>query len=157
MATLTWVGGGGNKASNPQDWSPTGAPQSGDTLQVVPPGSCTMNVRGDALAGDAPQVSTSVTLNLSHDAAVTADINPNLSTPPTVDLTANLGRGVSTFNLSEAEVSAPIDINLAKDSVWVGSFFIYADPQPMLTTASCRCTAVRDALLTAYKEQGDSS
>ena len=57
--TLTWVGGGSNKASNPKDWAnpngSPGVPQPGDTL-LVPTGDqqvfSTINISGNDLAGD---------------------------------------------------------------------------------------------------------
>jgi hypothetical protein len=49
MTNRTWIGGGNDKASNPNDWSPTGAPQPGDTLTIS---SGTMYVSDDNLAGD---------------------------------------------------------------------------------------------------------
>jgi len=78
--TRTWIGGGNNKAANPHDWSPTGAPQPGDTLQVSGAERFTINVRGDALAGDTLDISSNnfngapvdTTVNLSHDATATA-------------------------------------------------------------------------------------
>jgi hypothetical protein len=80
MTTLTWVGGGNNKANNPLDWSPNAVPQPGDTLYItgslnaVPPNG-TINVAGNQLAGDtliAGSVPTHsiVTINLSHDATL---------------------------------------------------------------------------------------
>ena len=43
MAMLTWVGGGNNRVDNPRDWSPSGVPQVGDTLQMT---SGLMNING---------------------------------------------------------------------------------------------------------------
>jgi hypothetical protein len=43
------LAGGNDKASNPNDWSPTGAPQPGDILTMS---SGTMYVRDDNLAGN---------------------------------------------------------------------------------------------------------
>jgi hypothetical protein len=45
----TWIGCGNNEASNPNDWSPTGAPQPGNSLNMS---AGTINISGDALAGD---------------------------------------------------------------------------------------------------------
>jgi hypothetical protein len=84
MTDRTWVGGSNNKASNPSDWSPTGAPQPGDALTM--PDGTTMNVRGNALAGD-----TLVTLG-------NADINT--SAGAALDLTTrNNGVMISTVNV----------------------------------------------------------
>jgi hypothetical protein len=80
MTTRIWIGGGNNKASNPKDWSPTGAPQPGDSLLItgspnaMPPNG-TINIAGNDLAGDtltAGSIPTHsiVTINLSHDATL---------------------------------------------------------------------------------------
>ena len=74
MTNRTWVGGGNNQASNPSDWSPTGAPQPGDTLIIS---SGTMDVSGKALAGDTLDLSvTGNTANiyLKGDIAATAHV-----------------------------------------------------------------------------------
>ena len=48
--TRTWVDGGNNEASYPNDWSPAGVPQPGDSLILSAP--ATINISGDALTGD---------------------------------------------------------------------------------------------------------
>ena len=75
MTDRTWIGGGNNNARNPNDWSPTGAPQSGDTLSMI---NGTMNVRDDDLAGNAVHVGDPITggqdtFNLSHHAVLAVD------------------------------------------------------------------------------------
>jgi hypothetical protein len=47
--TRTWLGGGNNAASNPNDWSPAGLPQPGDTLIIT---QGTIVVSGNDLAGN---------------------------------------------------------------------------------------------------------
>jgi hypothetical protein len=50
MTARTWVGGhSGNNADDPQNWTPIGAPQPGDTLTAV---SGTMEIGRDSLAGN---------------------------------------------------------------------------------------------------------
>jgi|SRR5208283_3526726 len=125
LTTLTWIGGGNNKASNPNDWSPTGVPQPSDTLQIVGPGTYAMNVQGNDLRGDPLGISDNTgtvvhaTVNLSHNAAVTARVMPE------ANATFNLS-GVSHLDLSlfgqGAENSATV--NLASNSVWIGSFHV---------------------------------
>jgi hypothetical protein len=45
MTTRTWIGGGNNRADNPNDWAPNGVPQPGDMLRAGVDGSGTvMNV-----------------------------------------------------------------------------------------------------------------
>ena len=94
MTTRTWVGGGNNKASNPTDWSPAGAPQPGDVLDM---NAGVINVKGNALAGDS--------LNLdANGAAYTIDVSSHTS-----------------LNWS-AEYSDAVTVNLAAHSKWVGGF-----------------------------------
>jgi hypothetical protein len=56
--TLTWTGGADNLASNPADWSPSAAPAPGDALKIS---SGTMNIVGNALAGDILTIAPSAT------------------------------------------------------------------------------------------------
>ena len=49
MTTRMWIGGGGNNADDPADWSPTGAPQQGDSLSMS---TGTINVTAGSLAGN---------------------------------------------------------------------------------------------------------
>lgn len=50
MTDRHWLGGrGGNQASNPANWTPTGAPQPGDTLTM---NRGTMNITGSPLGAD---------------------------------------------------------------------------------------------------------
>lgn len=78
MAALTWIGGGSNQASNPDDWidengSPS-VPTPGDSLLVTGVGPFTMNIHGDDLAGNGfLDQSTGLTANLSHQANVSAE------------------------------------------------------------------------------------
>jgi hypothetical protein len=63
--TRTWIGGGNDRASNANDWSPTGAPQPGDTL-TDPVNGSTINISDNVLRGDTLSILASgVTLNLS--------------------------------------------------------------------------------------------
>ena len=54
MTDRTWIGGGNNDASDPNDWNPTGVPLLGDSL-LMPDGG-TMNIIGNDLVGDRLQV-----------------------------------------------------------------------------------------------------
>lgn len=108
MAHLNWIGGGNNKASNPKDWSPTGAPQPGDSLTIA---AGTMNIAGSDLAGDYLSLSLGgpfpyrgpITLNLTKDAVLNEGLDP-------------YGAGASvTFNLSDST------LNLVADAVYFGS------------------------------------
>jgi len=101
---ITWVGGGNNEASNPADWSTDTVPLAGDTLQMS---SGTMNLSGDALAGDTLNVNGTVeintigatTLDLSAGAAPGGrQIDINIETGGTLTLTASVS--YSYLNIS---------------------------------------------------------
>jgi hypothetical protein len=47
----TWIGGGDNEASNPNDWSPTGVPSNTEDA-VITHGK--INIRGSVLAANNP-------------------------------------------------------------------------------------------------------
>jgi hypothetical protein len=49
MSTLQWIGGGSNSATDPNDWSPAGAPRPGDVLNIA---DSVLNLAGGNLAGD---------------------------------------------------------------------------------------------------------
>ncbi len=82
MVARTWNGGAGNDASNPNDWSPAGAPQPGDSLTI---GSGTIDVSGNDLAGD----TLSVSPYTASGGSEVADIATN--GPATLDLSVLLG------------------------------------------------------------------
>lgn len=91
-----WVGGGNNNARNPNDWSPAGVPSRGDALSMT---SGTMNIRGNALAGDTltlPSASQpyTATINLIRAvASITAQPLVN-----TIDI--NVSGGTSRLSLN---------------------------------------------------------
>ena len=137
--TRTWLGGGNNSASNPNDWGPAGAPQLGDTLVVstaaVPglvhpsPANSIMNVSGNALAGDLVITGGGVgagaenlTANLSHQATMTAAQYEghgtfNMSQNSTLNLTArggvHVGPASATVNMSGNENAILADTSAA--------------------------------------------
>jgi len=71
MVTRVWIGGGSDSANNPADWSPTGAPQPGDSLSMS---AGTINVTAGSLAGDSlslvpPAIAPfDATINLTNSA-----------------------------------------------------------------------------------------
>ena len=69
--TRYWIGGRGNQANNPNDWTPKGKPQAGDTLIANTPTPGTMNVTGNDLAGNTLVVRGSLTINTSDNAVAT--------------------------------------------------------------------------------------
>jgi hypothetical protein len=87
MTARTYIGGGNNQASNPLDWSPTGVPQPGDALEAAVGSNLTMNVSGNALAGDSFNAAgISITANLTHHAVMSASL---------------MFGGSTTFNVSQ--------------------------------------------------------
>jgi hypothetical protein len=106
--SLTWVGGGNNLASNPADWSPAVAPQSGYKLTM---GSGTMNLSGNALAGDTLAISFGATANIAASGHASLKLsavgarNINITVAPnsTLDLTATIG--ISNVNVSGGTLS----------------------------------------------------
>jgi hypothetical protein len=107
--SLRWVGGGNNLASNPADWSPAVAPKAGDTLTM---GSGTIDVSGNALAGDTLSISPGATVDIDTSKATTlklattepsSHININVAEGSTLTLTAVIG--ASELNVSGGTLS----------------------------------------------------
>ena len=77
MTARTWTGAQNSSARDPNNWTPTGIPQPGDTLTMT---DGTMDIRDQDLAGntlliDQQGVSTAAaTLNLSGHAKVSLDM-----------------------------------------------------------------------------------
>ena len=147
MATFTWIGGGKNKANNPNDWSPNSLPQPGDSLSISGPqptslspafASYTMNVRGNELAGDTLGISNAdATINMTHKAAVTAqvgqaDVTFNMSGGSSLDMNVStilaLYSTHNTINVSGRDIlklydlDNPTSIDLAQNAKLTGSF-----------------------------------
>jgi hypothetical protein len=137
MVARTWTGSVSNDASNPNNWSPMGAPQPGDTLTDTISGS-TIDIRDKALAGTTllvtrnPEITATATLNLSHFARV------DLSVPPQVQVVANASGvdtlnatvtgargavppGALTVNLDHAVLFGGFDITLASETIASGN------------------------------------
>jgi hypothetical protein len=143
--TRTWIGGGNNEASNPSDWSPTGIPQPGDTLQLTSGSTpLMMNVSGNDLAGDTldiPFDSAPLTMNMSHKAA--ADVNVsigadggtyNLTQRSTLNTTVT-GSSSQVVNVSGSDRFSTtgdedmLKVNVASGSIWTGTFSLEGDSQ----------------------------
>ena len=120
MTSKTWFGGGNNNANNANDWSPYGAPQPGDTLDMQ---AGVMNIRGKDLAGDTlvigkASTSTTETLNLSNHASATLD----LAQFSTDKVTANIsGLDALTVN-TEFPNTVQLTVNIADYSTLIGGF-----------------------------------
>jgi hypothetical protein len=117
MTDRTWIGGGNNKASRPNHWSPNGIPQPGDNL--VLPGGSTINIAGNDLHGDPLAISSAgaVTLNLSHHAQASLRApGPGFGGKPvaTVNVVGN-----DTLDVTG---SSDLTINLADHAKLSGSF-----------------------------------
>lgn len=145
MTSRTWIGGGNNSAANPNDWSPNGGPQPGDTLTVpftTPGATETINVSGNQLAGDPLTINSgaSATVNMSHGAAAT--VNCFLGTG-TVNMWQNstlnldVGGGVmladGTANLAGTDTLFLTDngdatVNLAANAAWIGNIDAAENP-----------------------------
>ena len=135
MTTRTWLGGGDNSASNPNDWSPAGAPEPGDTLQISNPGPATMNVQDNALAGDPLLIAADgTTVNLSDNAVANVVLGQGAS--PTINIA-----GVAHFAILPGEESGAT-VNLAANSAWIGGFsFTYSES---LTVNGPRAVFIND-------------
>lgn len=76
MTNRTWIGGGNNEASNPKDWSPTGAPQAGDTLVMNGETNNPINVSDYNLRGNSLNVQGGAnTINMSNAAGTIEQIS----------------------------------------------------------------------------------
>lgn len=84
MTARTWIGGGANLATDPNNWSPTGIPQLGDTLTMA---GGTMDVTGDDLAGDTLAMTGTDVINVTGSTAMA------LETSGSLNATVNLAAG----------------------------------------------------------------
>jgi hypothetical protein len=121
MTDKIWVGGGNNNARNPNDWSPTGVPQPGDTLSM--PNGGTMNVSDNDLAGNAVHVGAPLTLgqvtfNLSHHAVLAVVQNQGTDSETTVNVAGKDTLEWSSVFPSTSEVT----VNLGSHAQLTGSF-----------------------------------
>nr|WP_294522178.1 hypothetical protein [uncultured Rhodopila sp.] len=109
MTTRTWVGGD-NHASNPNDWSPSGLPQPGDSLVM---NTGTMTLSGQTLAGDTLTIGGNGTVDINTIHATTlklataepaAHINIHAALHSTLTLTVNFG-SYSYLNVSGGKLA----------------------------------------------------
>jgi hypothetical protein len=138
-SSLVWVGGGNNLASNPADWSPGVAPRSGDVLSMS---SGTMNIVGNALAGDLLTIAP----GLTGGASVSATINT---------------RGAAVLNLAlnngGFRFSSHVDIGIAAGSkltlnanVGVTALTVSGGTVAFTGSSTFSGSAIFDANLTGY-------
>jgi hypothetical protein len=142
MTTLTWVGGGNNKASVPGHWSPHAKPQPGDTLQMggytVPYPTYTMDIRGNDLAGDPLLIQNAnaiinmrhadATLSVSTTAPFASSVTVEMSRNSTLNLTTQGSLTRPTVNLSGSDTlnaqigyQSGLSVQVADNSTWTGT------------------------------------
>jgi hypothetical protein len=110
MTDLTWIGGGNNLVDNPNDWSPTGVPQAGDTLNMA---SGVMNVDGYTLpSGDALVVNGQSQINISNGSSF---IVANYVSGTTVNIS-----GTDHVVIGSEGRDNNTIVNLAKNAHWIG-------------------------------------
>jgi hypothetical protein len=113
MTNKTWLGGGNNQANNPNDWSPVGVPASPDVMNMS---QGTMNIDNFALSATAFEtplhISGNVSLNLSHNSTVFADVNFGQTT---INIHDDDTMGLQTHGGSAT-------VNLTANSQWIGGF-----------------------------------
>jgi hypothetical protein len=63
MTARTWLGGRGNQASDPLDWSPSGVLQPGDTLTIT---QGSINISGSQIGVDVLDASGSTRVNIKN-------------------------------------------------------------------------------------------
>jgi hypothetical protein len=114
----TWIGGGNDNASNPNDGSPAGPPQPGETLIDQIPGSTT-NISDHVLRKDTLSIMTGVvTLNLSHHAQMDLAMSNLSGRRPNVTVNATLN---VTFQYPSF-LGLGLQVNLADRANLFGSF-----------------------------------
>jgi len=108
MTDRKWLGGGDNKASDANNWSPTGTPQRGDSLTMS---TGTMNITDNDLRGDLLSIAgvTPVTINVKGIASLKlADSGPSLHvvppSPATVDLSSH-SMLIGNFSMSNEDLT----------------------------------------------------
>jgi hypothetical protein len=125
LTTRTWIGGGNNKADNPNDWSPFGVPQPEVDSILMTQG--TMNVRGSEIAGSnntggpTMDVQGDVTVNLSDDASVMPIEVVSGQAKLHIHDEATFGL---YLGISGQAPSAIVD--LASNSRWIGNFSAFS-------------------------------
>jgi len=63
MTARAWLGGRGNQASDPLDWSPNGVPQPGDALTIT---QGSININGNQLGADVLDASGTARINIKN-------------------------------------------------------------------------------------------
>jgi hypothetical protein len=122
MVSRTWLGGGNNRASNPEDWSPAGVPQSGDTLTMM---SGTINIRGNDLAS--PGIGGLSLGGLDANGSTTINLtNAKLGNPVTefdAGTKVNVhGSDTAYLSLNGAHHGAGATVDLIANAHWSGGF-----------------------------------
>lgn len=109
MAVLTWIGGGNNEASNPDDWSPPQLPAPEDTLNMS---GGTINISNFNMINSPLDSIGNTTINLSDGSSVLAVVNKGTAT-------VNI-KGTNTLELDPTSNGGAANVNLAAHSTWIG-------------------------------------
>jgi hypothetical protein len=126
MANKTWLGGGNNEASNPNDWSPAGVPTFADGMTMT---HGTMNI--DALSLGANPEFAGVRNNTGL--ITSGNVMINLSNGAGADV--GIDSGHTTINVQGTDNLFVVPLNggsttadLAAHSEWVGGFTAITGP-----------------------------
>lgn len=145
MTNRTWIGGGNNQASNPKDWSPTGAPQPGDGLLLMNSG--TMNVFNYSLPAGGLPFGDYLGVNVSPVGAGNETINLRNSSFIAVVYAdqphINLSR-TNTFVLGSAYTASPV-VNLEENAKWIGNFDVDYSSASLTVNGGPRATFINDS------------
>ena len=133
VVNRAWLGGSNNQASNPNDWSPTGAPAPGDTLSIAA-NAAAIGVSGNDLAGDTLTLTGDgdVAYFYAADATVlvqnitrgdsSAPIAENLNLYGTNSLTFIAAQGNNPNVDPDGDGGSVDAVNMAEGAVWNGTF-----------------------------------
>jgi hypothetical protein len=124
MATSTWIGGGNNKASNPNDWSPAGVPVSGETMFMY---SGTMRI--DFNLGPNPAFPGLVNGNypLFVEGDATIDLSKGGSVLAVIDGSDTINVRDNSYLYLQVDTGHSATVNLAANAQWIGGFDVGND------------------------------
>jgi hypothetical protein len=168
--TRTWTGADGANfsASDASDWTPAGAPQPGDTLRMV---GGRMDIAGNDLQGDTlwlglgNNIASNMTLNLSHNAALTLEAVGNSREAVTINATDDShlnidGAGFSshaTYNLNVADTLTTEHIDLTSAVLNLNGGLMFLNQATVALHGESQLYARGDLSGTGYIAVGDSS
>ncbi len=125
MTTIRqWIGSTDNDPNNPASWSPSGAPQAGDILNMA---DGTMNLSAGDLAGDTLHVHAATggtaapSINVSHHAALNLLLDPTFESTSSPTVNVNGAATVNASLLGSSAVAVSLKENISAHSVLSGS------------------------------------